>query len=264
LVSSVYDFGRNGAPPTHPELLDWLANELVSSGWSMKHIHYLIVTSNAYQRSSAPASPQHVARDPDNALLWRMNTGRLEAEVVRDSILALANHLDAQFGGQELENKDTFTTFRRSLYYSCQPEEDGKSSLSILFDAPDPNDCYRRTRTIIPQQSLALTNSPLVHELSPKIASLLTMQVTAQVTSQVTAQLSNSPPPSTTSPAQPANPDLDALFITRAFQAILSRNPSVPELSACQTFLTSAPDHSQLYPNLIRVLLNHNDFITIR
>jgi hypothetical protein len=239
LVASVYDFGRNGAKPSHPELLDWLATELIRSGWSMKHLHYLIVTSQAYQRSSSLAVARQSAIDPDNKLLWRMNTGRLEAEAIRDSILALADQLDSQFGGQELENKDSFTTFRRSLYYSCQPEEDGKSEFSILFDAPDPNDCYRRTRTIIPQQSLALTNSPLIHELSPTIATQI-------------ASHSHSAQPEPTE------------FITLAFEAILCRSPSVEEFSACQAFLKANPDPTQLYSSLVRVLLNHNDFITIR
>ena len=93
-----------------------------------------------------------------------MNPGRMEAEVVRDSILHLAGALDPRMGGQELENKDALTTTRRSLYYSFNPESDGRSEFSALFDAPDPNECYRRTRSVIPQQALALTNSKLVHD----------------------------------------------------------------------------------------------------
>src|SRR5262249_26768807 len=85
LVARVYDFGRNGSPPTHPELLDWLASELMESGWSMKRVHRLIVTSAAYRRlSSAGGASQNLAADPENKFLWRMNAGRMEAEVVRD------------------------------------------------------------------------------------------------------------------------------------------------------------------------------------
>ncbi|NBV25453.1 MAG: DUF1553 domain-containing protein, partial [Proteobacteria bacterium] len=176
LVASVFDFGRAGQPPTHPELLDWLAAEFMESGWSMKHLHRLIVTSAAYRRASAiedrgskvesqrrlALDPRLSTLDPENHLLWRMNPGRMEAEVVRDSILHLAGALDPRMGGQELENKDALATTRRSLYYSFNPESDGRSEFSALFDAPDPNDCYRRTRSVIPQQALALTNSKLV------------------------------------------------------------------------------------------------------
>ncbi len=177
LVASVYDFGRNGARPTHPALLDWLAIELMEHGWSMKHLHRLIVTSRSYRMSSAQGSTKaNAARDPENRLLWRMNVGRMEAEVVRDSLLHLAGMLDGTMGGQELENRQALTTHRRSLYYSCQPEIDGKSEFGKLFDAPDAGECYRRTRTIIPQQALALTNSALVHEVSAKLAASLDAQ----------------------------------------------------------------------------------------
>src|SRR5262249_27743626 len=102
LVASVYDFGRNGASPTHPELLDWLAAELMESDWSMKHVHRLIVTSAAYRRlSSSGGAAQNAAADPENKFLWRMNAGRMESEVIRDSLLACAGRLDLRFGGQE-------------------------------------------------------------------------------------------------------------------------------------------------------------------
>jgi hypothetical protein len=159
LVASVYDFGRNGVAPTHPELLDWLAAEFMESNWSLKHLHRLIVTSAAYRRVSATGdAAQNVACDPENKMLWRMNAGRMESEVVRDSLLYCAGRLDLQIGGQELENSENLTTNRRSLYYCVHPEQGGKSSLGELFDAPDALDCYRRTRSIVPQQALALTN----------------------------------------------------------------------------------------------------------
>src|SRR5262249_48859871 len=139
LVAGVFDFGRNGARPTHPELLDWLAVELMqpsvpggatvdrSGAWSMKHIHRLIVTSQAYRMTSSQgAETQHAARGPGNKFLWRMNVGRMEAEVVRDSLLDVAGLLDRNMGGQELENAQALTTYRRSLYYSCHPEDGGK------------------------------------------------------------------------------------------------------------------------------------------
>ncbi|HEY8503060.1 MAG TPA: DUF1549 domain-containing protein, partial [Gemmataceae bacterium] len=96
LVPTVFDFGKNGQPPTHPELLDWLAVDFMESGWSMKHLHRLIVTSRAYQQSSVPRSAFRGPRseDPDNVYLWRMNSRRMESEIVRDSLLHVAGKLD--------------------------------------------------------------------------------------------------------------------------------------------------------------------------
>ena len=255
LVSSVYDFGRNGARPTHPELLDWLAVELMESGWSMKHLHRLIVTSAAYQRVSSVGATESVPRpsgsgqpesshgplpdgrstavtlDPENKLLWRMNPGRMEAEVVRDSLLYTAGKLDPKIGGQELENSEALTTFRRSLYYSVFPEQGGKSALGELFDAPDALECYRRTRSIIPQQALALTNSDLVHQLSTALA------------------------------ADSTETD-DKQFVIVCFERILTRTPSARELEICLEALTKSATAPRA--SLVRALLNHNDFVTIR
>src|SRR4029078_1435160 len=150
-----------------PELLDWLACELMESGWSMKHVHRLIVTSAPYRSASAAGkASENATRDPENKLLWRMNAGRMESEVLRDALLFCAGKLDMRLGGQELENSEALTTNRRSLYYAVHPEQGGKSSLGELFDAPDALDCYRRTRSVVPQQALAMTNSDLVHRMS--------------------------------------------------------------------------------------------------
>ncbi|MEN9575975.1 MAG: hypothetical protein RL514_3830 [Verrucomicrobiota bacterium] len=238
LVASVFDFGRSGKPPTHPELLDWLAAEFMESGWSMKHLHRLILTSAAYRRSSSAGNDKV---DPENKLLWRMNPGRMEAEVVRDGILHLAGALDPRMGGQELENKDALTTARRSLYYSFNPESDGRSEFSALFDAPDPNECYRRTRSVIPQQALALTNSKLVHDHTPAIAKRL---------------------------GAPASEN--AAFITAAFEQILTRPPSRAELAECEAFLqrqsraVAKDGEARARESLVRALLNQNDFLTVR
>ncbi len=235
LVSTVFDFGRNGAKPTNPALLDWLAAELMEHGWSMKHLHRLIVTSAAYRRAShaAPddaASHADAERDRDNHFLWRMNPSRMEAEVVRDSVLHLAGVLDATMGGQELENTQAETSTRRSLYFSCHPETGGRSQIAAMFDAPEPTDCYRRNRSVIPQQALALTNGKLVHDHSGALA----LRVGAKTET-------------------PEN------FITGAFEHILSRIPDEKERAMCHDFLRDGSRES-----LVRVLLNHNDFITVR
>lgn len=229
LVRTIFDFGRNGARPTHPELLDWLAAEFMENGWSMRHLHRLMVTSQAYRRATSAVSP-NAERDPDNRLLWRMNPGRMEAEVVRDSVLHLAGALDSTMGGQEIENSEAETSLRRGVYFSCHPESGGRSEMAATFDAPEPNDCYRRTRTVLPQQALALTNSALVHDHSASLA----LRVGG------------------------ASIDTD-LFIAAAFEHILARSPREPELCACREFIATGSREG-----LVRVLLNHNDFVTVR
>ncbi|MCA9173398.1 MAG: DUF1553 domain-containing protein [Planctomycetales bacterium] len=247
LVSSVFDFGRNGAAPTHPELLDWLAVELIESGWSMKHLHRLIVSSAAYQRHST-APPEHpgVVHDPLNATLWRMPTGRMEAEVIRDSLLHVGDMLDPLQGGPPLENTQALTTRRRSLYYEVFPEVGGASPLSQLFDAPNPLECYRRTRSVVPQQALALTNSDLVHTVS---ASLIAAW-------------------------QREHPDGDdAALINDLFERLLSRPPTAAEEQVCAESLAAqralppvagGDPQTAAREGLARALLNHNDFVTIR
>jgi mono/diheme cytochrome c family protein len=235
LVSSVFDFGRNGAKPVNPALLDWLAAELMENNWSMRHLHRLIVTSAAYRRSSH-ADPKDTVfrgnpeRDRDNRFLWRMNPARMEAEVVRDSVLHLAGMLDGTMGGQELENTEAETSTRRSLYFSCHPETGGRSAMAAMFDAPEPTDCYRRSRSVLPQQALVLTNSKLVHDHGAAIARRIG-----------------------------AKSDAPDTFITAAFEHMLSRTPSDAELAACRDFIAEGGRDG-----LVRVLLNHNDFITVR
>ncbi|MFO0820601.1 MAG: PSD1 and planctomycete cytochrome C domain-containing protein [Pirellulales bacterium] len=249
LVASVFDFGRNGARPSHPELLDWLAVELRESGWSMKRLHRLMVTSAAYRRVSSVGDMANAARDPENKLYWRMNVGRMEAEVLRDSLLYVSGRLDPKMGGQELENKEALTTFRRSLYYSCQPEIDGKSEFSALFDAPEPADCYRRTRSVIPQQALALTNSILVHDLSGQLAAAIWSRMTAEQQTKPTE------------------------FVTIAYEQVLGRTPTATETALCVEFLQRPVDSGEGAETgqperrreaFLRVMLNHNDFIAIR
>ena len=240
LVESVFDFGRAGSPPSHPDLLDWLAVEFVEGGWRLKPLHRLIVTSRAYRRSSGGGGPG-VEADPDNRLLARMNVGRMEAEVVRDALLHLAGRLDHSRGGQELENSDVFTTFRRSLYYSCQPESDGRSTFAAPFDGPDPGDCYRRAKTIQPQQALALSNSELVHAMARSLAEA------------IHATLPD------------AARDDPRSFAASAFTRVLARPPSAEELAACVAFLQGPGGNvAAARAGLVRVLFNHNDFIAIR
>src|SRR5204863_9852227 len=109
------NFGRSGKPPTHPELLDWLACELMDRDWSLKALHRLMVTSSSYRQQSA-ADPQHsnLAADPENRYLWRMNTRRMEAALVRDRIVQVSGQLDTTLGGPELDENEGEESHRRS------------------------------------------------------------------------------------------------------------------------------------------------------
>jgi len=241
LVESVYDFGRNGQAPTHPQLLDWLAVELLGNDWSMKHMHRLIVTSRAYRMSSSDAGrAENLVKDNDNRLLWRMNQGRMEAEVVRDSVLFIAGDLDLTVGGPVLPNTQAMTTYRRSLYYEVYPEDGGNDALADIFDAPDPTECFRRTSTIVPQQALALSNSAIVHRCSGHAARRILERVGGH----------------------------DDTFVAASFIAVLSRPPVQRELAASLRFLEKQrkiiDDNALVRESLIRVLFNHNDFVTIR
>ena len=247
LVETVYDFGRNAEQPVQRDLLDWLAVELIESDWSMKHIHRLITNSYAYQRSSKVHAdrPDTASQlDPENELLWRMNTGRMEAEVLRDSLLYCGGLLESKSGGRPLENNLALKTYRRSLYYEVYPEDGGTNEFSSLFDPPSPIECYRRTRSVVPQQALALTNSELVHDISKRIVA------------DSAADLS------------------DQAFVTITFAKILNRRPTDQELRLCIDAMRNRIDLSEhsdrkqsqidARESLVRVLLNHNDFVTVR
>jgi hypothetical protein len=248
LVESVFDFGLNGKRPSHPALLDWLAVELVESKWSMKRIHTLIVTSKVYRLSSGGENTASKTRDADNRWLWHYPARRLEAEAVRDSLLLVSGDLDRTRGGREIESPSQPASCRRSLYFSCHPEAGGSPRLLEFFDVPDPCDCYRRAESLVPQQSLALTNSDFVRERSQTLAGRLL--------------------------ATPGGNGDDPRIVV-AFEAVLTRAPTEKELAACRDFLkaqtelvskSAAPDGARrrAWESLVRVLFNHHDFITIR
>jgi len=230
IVGSTFDFGRKGQKPTHPELLDWLASELIDNGWRFKPLHRQIVLSAAYRQQSAVGDAARARSvDPDNKLLWRFPIQRMEAEVVRDSLLAVAGELDPTMGGPEIPHEQGQTSKRRSLYFAHHGE--GKMKWLEIFDAANPCDCYQRSASIMPQQALALSNSDLSVQCGRRLAEKLS-----------------------------AFSD-DTAFVTVAFETILNRPPRATEISACLEFLGVGGNSREL---LIHALLNHNDFVTIR
>lgn len=179
IVRTPSNFGKTGERPTHPELLDWLASELVSNGWHMKPIHRLMLTSQAYQMASDDVAANQKI-DGDNRFVWRMPRQRLEAEVIRDSILAVSGLLDRKLGGPGIhpyidpalwasgsgrtwpgKPDDDPSTWRRSVYVFS------KRTIPLpmleVFDRPDSNlACSRRNRSTIAPQALILMNNSFV------------------------------------------------------------------------------------------------------
>ena len=184
LVASPANFGRNGFPPSHPELLDWLATEFVRSGWSMKAMHRLIMTSAAYRQSSDVGIAVHQA-DPDNLLLSRMPMRRMEAEVLYDSILKVTASLDPTlFGlpvevdikpGGEIVAKGTKAGWRRSVYV-LQRRRTPMTMLEVFDQPPMSPNCIERRQSTVPTQALQMMNSDVVQERSRYFAGRLVDQ----------------------------------------------------------------------------------------
>ena len=263
IVESTFDFGRGGKLPSHPELLDWLAVEFMEHNWDMKHIHRLIVTSRVYQMTTkvSATTRSNLKIDADNRHWWRMDNRRVEAEVIRDSILAAGGNLDLTLGGPEIAPDQASQVPRRSLYFGSYPEDGGRINMLGLFNAADPNGCYRRDNSVMPQQSLALVNSQFAIEQSRRAARHIGKSLKADVD--------------------------DPSFITAAYEVVLSRKPGDQERKLCLEFLerqrtlysqqaaspAPMPDKDKIGPandprwrareSLIRTLFSHHDFITI-
>jgi mono/diheme cytochrome c family protein len=156
LVETMFDFGLNGKPPSHPDLLDWLAFQRVRQGWRMKPLHRLMVTSPSYRRASGVSAgeAETARRDSDNVYPWRMNVRRLEAELVRDAVLHAAGQLDLSLGGPDIDPNQGLTSRRRSVYFRHAHEK--QMLFFQLFDPANMNECYRRSESITPQQALAV------------------------------------------------------------------------------------------------------------
>lgn len=245
LAPNVFDFGRSSPPPSNPELLDWLAAELIESGWDMRHLHRLIVNSATYRLSSETAGREpNVERDGDNISWWRRNAIRLESEVIRDSILSLAGTLDLTMGGPPVASDKQEDSRRRSIYFFHSNNE--RNLFLTTFDGALVSECYLRNQSVVPQQALAMTNSRLVLDSSKPIAERISKAI---------------------SPNE-SNID-DAEFIRSAFMLLLGYSPSDAELSASQETIEKWRELPKVSSQdarsyLVWSLLNHNDFITLR
>lgn len=175
LVRTPNDFGNLGTPPTHPQLLDYLACRLIEGGWRLKPIHRLIVTSATYRQSgTADTAPMNV--DAGNTLLWHWRPNRLEAEAIRDSLLAVAGVLKPEMYGPSIsigharqQVRDEPKSWRRSIY--LQAHRSAKHPTLSLFDSPDYTQSVgARTTGATPNGALFALNAPLVWELAGHLA----------------------------------------------------------------------------------------------
>jgi hypothetical protein len=244
VVPTVFNFGKSGKPPSHPELMDWLAAEFMDRNWDMKAIHRILMTSRAYRMQSSEwtADGPQAKLDPDNTYLWRMNTRRMSAENVRDNLLAMAGKLDLTTGGPEIDETKGQDVYRRSIYFRHTP--DLQMEMLRVFDAASPIECFQRSESIVPQQALALANSKLSQEMALEIARQLA----------------------------PSGPK----FVTAAFERVLGRPPFAEEERVSAQFVSEQEAHyraeakpqgdpvARARQSLVHVLLNHNDFVTIR
>jgi hypothetical protein len=249
LVDTPSNFGVIGSTPSHPELLDWLARRFVADGWSVKAMHRLIMTSATYRQASAVPGPLP-STDPDNRLLSRFPRRRIEAEAIRDSVLAAAGTLDLEMGGSLLSTGDhayvtndqsgnaaKYDSNRRSLYLPVI--RNAMFGLFTAFDYPDssaPIDC--RPRTVVAPQALFFMNAPFVEEAAETLADRLE-----------------------------AGRALTADRIEEAFRLVLARDPHDDESARATRFVmeleVNGMNARDALVRLCHALLSTNEFVTM-
>ncbi|HXN35563.1 MAG TPA: PSD1 and planctomycete cytochrome C domain-containing protein [Opitutaceae bacterium] len=210
-VSTPDDLGNQSAPPTNPELLDYLSMRFMQDGWCIKSLQRLIMLSSAYQESSA-GNPQYADKDPDNKLQWRYNLRQLDFEQMHDSILAIAGTIDLTMGGRPVPiGSEGFAT-RRAVYAFI----DRRNPAEILtqFNFPNPSvPTGKRFLTQVPQQQLFLMNSPLVIETARKLVH------SPDFMSMTT----------------------DELRVASLYISLFQRPPTPQEIALCLTYVESNP-----------------------
>lgn len=252
IVASSGDFGRQGEAPTHPELLDWLADEFAGvQGWQSKPLLRLMVTSAAYRQSSSivAGSDRTAEADPENRLLWRMRLRRVEAEIVRDSVLAASGELNLAMGGpsgypelpKELSDrygwkpsKKVEDRLRRSVYLFVK--RNMRLPLFDVFDAPDTHEaCCRRDETTTAPQALALMNDDWMLDRAAAMAARV-------------RKLAGDEP---------------AAQIETAWRLAFGRSPGDASRQTATAFLTRSPTDENALRDYCHVLLNANEFVYV-
>ena len=255
IVETSSDFGKNGALPTHPELLDWLAVRFVDEKWSLKALHRLMVTSSTYRQASRHRNHRAEERDSANRLLWRFPRQRLEGELIRDSVLAVSGRLNSAQGGPPispplpagLEN-ELDSQYENNFWETSGAEDVRKRSLYVFqrrslslpilqtFDAPALDaSCDRRRTSVTPLQALSLYDGDFVNEEARHLAARVRERGGGRRADQ----------------------------IRHAFQLALSRSPSAEESAQVMEFLAKSPSEEEGLIGLCRVLLNSNEFVYV-
>jgi hypothetical protein len=252
IVASSGDFGAQGDRPTHPELLDWLAHDFISHGWSLKYLHKVIVQSAAYQQEAA-FNATAAKIDPANRLLWRMNRRRLDGETLRDAILSTAGQLNLKAGGPSVFpelpaeikasagawplSKDATERNRRSIYVCVK--RNLRFPFFAAFDSPERSEaCSRRFETTTAPQALLLLNEKFCVEMARHFAERVTREV---------------------------GPNPEAV-IDHAYRIALSRPPTNDERKASQEFLELQAINAganEAVADFCHSLLNLNEFIYV-
>ncbi|MBI4905303.1 MAG: DUF1553 domain-containing protein [Acidobacteria bacterium] len=253
LVSTPNDFGRMGTAPSHPELLDFLANQFIAGGWKMKPLHRMILLSSAYRQASrSPIVKLAKEKDPQNALLWKFNRRRLEAEELRDSMLAISGRLNTKTGGPSIMvpiAEDLVKDLKRPQYWQPtrdKSEHDRRTIYMIykrnlilpfqqVFDAPDTLlSCARRDQSTHAPQALELLNGKLSNELAEHFAKRIIE----------------------------ARPTADAR-IDYAFQLAAGRAPTVRERTLAKHYLSGSDTDAVAWKELALSLFNLNAFLYV-
>lgn len=248
IVATLDNFGKMGDAPTHPELLDWLATEFVRHGWSIKYMHRLLMTSAAYQMSSQFGDKDNLAKDPANHYFWRFHIQRLDAEAIRDSILAVSGALNRQMFGPPVfpplptevlasmnkgiwrQEDDGPAVWRRSVY--VYRKRGLPFPMFEAFDLPNQNiSCGARNVSTVPTQALTLLNDDFVLEQAKLFAARV----------------------------QEASPADQGEQVNLAYHMALSRAPTASERELALQFL-----RQQKLVDLANVLLNLNEFLYMR
>ena len=248
IVSTLDNFGKMGAQPTHPALLDWLAVEFMSRGWSIKQMHRLVMNSEAYQMASQYDNPADAAKDPDDNYLWRFRMQRLDAESVRDVILAAGGALDLKMFGPPVfphlpsevassttegvwrKEEDGPRVWRRSVY--VYRKRGLVFPMFEVFDLPDQNSaCGRRNVSTVPTQALTLLNDEFVLRQAKLFADRV----------------------------KEAAPDDAARQVDLAYRIALSRPPRAEEAGLAADFLKT-----RSLADFTHVLFNLNEFLYVR
>ena len=271
LVRSPNNFGFTGDQPTHPKLLDWLADELIRGGWKTKRLHKMMLMSQTYRQASVhPRGLEYSERDFNNRLLWRANRRRLDAEALRDSMLAVSGRLNMKAGGPGFRPSVVPAALeglsrKGSAWKASAPEEQNRRSIYIFsqrsllvplmtaFDFPETTlPCGKRDITTVAPQALALLNNDFVHQQSRALAKQVAKQAGAPVANRIKTawQLSLSRQPSETEfKSSLQHIDSQKTLFTNVKNTNTNTNTKSPDLLALAS--------------LCHVLLNSNEFIYI-